>query len=211
MTSRGTAPSVIVEIVYSQERSPNIPGESFPAETGFVFWRREWDLNPRGPQGPQADRSLFFPGLGPHFSAWTALYQAQESRPNPGLGPHFSAWTALYQAQESRPNLARHWDYFPSGTRAAQGIDFFSRGSFYTGATLAFFFIIGPEWTYPAFLEFPAYRFQNFHHAGLMAAPIIPRIPAVKTSIAGKAKLVITSSMMPPIAAMIPPNRMGPV
>ncbi len=55
------------------------------------------------------------------------------------------------------------------------------------------------------------YRFQNFHHAGLMAAPIIPRIPAVKTSIAGKAKLVITSSMMPPIAAMIPPNRMGPV
>ncbi len=189
MTSRGTAPSVIVEIVYSQERSPNIPGESFPAETGFVFWRREWDLNPRGPQGPHADRSLFFPGL----------------------GPHFSAWTALYQAQESRPNLARHWDYFPSGTRAAQGIDFFSRGSFYTGATLAFFFIIGPEWTYPAFLEFPAYRFQNFHHAGLMAAPIIPRIPAVKTSIAGKAKLVITSSMMPPIAAMIPPNRMGPV
>jgi hypothetical protein len=46
-----------------------------------LSWRREWDLNPRGPQGPQADRSLSFPGLGPQFS-WTALYQAQESRPS---------------------------------------------------------------------------------------------------------------------------------
>ena len=63
----------------------------------------------------------------------------------------------------------------------------------------------------PLVCSLTGYRFQNFHHAGLMAAPIIPRIPAVKTSIAGKAKLVITSSMMPPIAAMIPPNRMGPI
>jgi len=37
-----------------------------------------------------------FPGLGPRFSEWTALYQAQESRPNPGPSRknYFPLWGA---------------------------------------------------------------------------------------------------------------------
>lgn len=55
------------------------------------------------------------------------------------------------------------------------------------------------------------HRFQNFHQAGFIAAPIIPRIPAMKTNIAGVAKLVMTRSIIPANAARIPPNRIGPV
>src|SRR2546422_11430484 len=55
------------------------------------------------------------------------------------------------------------------------------------------------------------YRFQNFHQGGLIAAPTNPIIPATKTSIAGVAKLVMRSSMIPPITARNPPNRIGPV